>query len=280
MKVLVTGFAGQLGYDIAQELAARGISCIAADKGEFDLTNTESVRGFVGACRPDVIVHCAAYTAVDKAEEDSAACYKVNVNGTQNLCSTAKEMQAKFVYISTDYVFDGEKSEPYEVDDVTGPQTVYGSTKLEGENRVRHTCPKHFIIRTAWVFGKNGNNFVKTMLRLGKERETLNVVCDQFGSPTYTKDLARLICDMIQTDKYGTYHATNEGFCSWADFAFEIMRKAGLSTRVVPISSSEYPAKAKRPMNSRLSKQKLVDNGFTPLPDWQDALERYIKETE
>ena len=280
MKVLVTGFAGQLGYDIAQELAARGISCIAADKGEFDLTNTESVRGFVGACRPDVIVHCAAYTAVDKAEEDSAACYKVNVNGTQNLCSTAKEMQAKFVYISTDYVFDGEKSEPYEVDDVTGPQTVYGSTKLEGENRVRHTCPKHFIIRTAWVFGKNGNNFVKTMLRLGKERETLNVVCDQFGSPTYTKDLARLICDMIQTDKYGTYHATNEGFCSWADFAFEIMRKAGLSTRVVPISSSEYPAKAKRPMNSRLSKQKLVDNGFTPLPDWQDALERYIKEIE
>ena len=280
MKVLVTGFAGQLGYDIAQELAARGISCIAADKGEFDLTNTESVRGFVGACRPDVIVHCAAYTAVDKAEEDSAACYKVNVNGTQNLCSTAKEMQAKFVYISTDYVFDGEKSEPYEVDDVTGPQTVYGSTKLEGENRVRHTCPKHFIIRTAWVFGKNGNNFVKTMLRLGKERETLNVVCDQFGSPTYTKDLARLICDMIQTDKYGTYHATNEGFCSWADFAFEIMRKAGLSTKVVPISSSEYPAKAKRPMNSRLSKQKLVDNGFTPLPDWQDALERYIKETE
>ncbi|MBQ5825541.1 MAG: dTDP-4-dehydrorhamnose reductase [Clostridia bacterium] len=280
MKVLVTGFAGQLGYDVAQELAARGISCIAADKGEFDLTNTESVRGFVGACRPDVIVHCAAYTAVDKAEEDSAACYKVNVNGTQNLCSTAKEMQAKFVYISTDYVFDGEKSEPYEVDDVTGPQTVYGSTKLEGENRVRHTCPKHFIIRTAWVFGKNGNNFVKTMLRLGKERETLNVVCDQFGSPTYTKDLARLICDMIQTDKYGTYHATNEGFCSWADFAFEIMRKAGLSTKVVPISSSEYPAKAKRPMNSRLSKQKLVDNGFTPLPDWQDALERYIKETE
>ena len=280
MKVLVTGFAGQLGYDVAQELAARGISCIAADKGEFDLTNTESVRGFVGACRPDVIVHCAAYTAVDKAEEDSAACYKVNVNGTQNLCSTAKEMQAKFVYISTDYVFDGEKSEPYEVDDVTGPQTVYGSTKLEGENIVRHTCPKHFIIRTAWVFGKNGNNFVKTMLRLGKERETLNVVCDQFGSPTYTKDLARLICDMIQTDKYGTYHATNEGFCSWADFAFEIMRKAGLSTRVVPISSSEYPAKAKRPMNSRLSKQKLVDNGFTPLPDWQDALERYIKEIE
>lgn len=278
MKVLVTGFAGQLGHDVANELASRGISCVAADKDEFDLTNAESVRGFVGACRPDVIVHCAAYTAVDKAEEDCAACYSVNVSGTQNLCRAASELQAKFVYISTDYVFDGEKSEPYEVEDTTGPQTVYGTTKLEGENRVRHICPKHFIIRTAWVFGKNGNNFVKTMLRLGQERETLNVVCDQTGSPTYTKDLARLICDMIQTDKYGTYHATNEGFCSWADFAFEIMRKAGLTARVVPISSAEYPAKAKRPMNSRLSKQKLTDCGFTPLPDWQDALARYLEE--
>ncbi len=278
MKVLVTGFAGQLGHDVAKELATRGISYIAADKGDFDLTNADSVNGFVGACRPDVIVHCAAYTAVDKAEEDSAACYRANVNGTHNLCRAAAEMQAKFVYISTDYVFDGEKIEPYEVDDSTGPQTVYGNTKLEGENRVRHTCPKHFIIRTAWVFGKNGNNFVKTMLRLGKERETINVVCDQFGSPTYTKDLARLICDMIQTDKYGTYHATNEGFCSWADFAFEIMRQAELNARVVPISSSEYPAKAKRPMNSRLSKQKLTDCGFAPLPDWQDALARYLEE--
>lgn len=278
MKVLVTGFAGQLGHDVAKELASRGITCVAADKDDFDLTNAESVKGFVGACRPDVIVHCAAYTAVDKAEDDCAACYSVNVSGTQNLCRAASELQAKFVYISTDYVFDGEKSEPYEVDDTTGPQTVYGTTKLEGENRVRHICPKHFIIRTAWVFGKNGNNFVKTMLRLGQERETLNVVCDQTGSPTYTKDLAKLICDMIQTDKYGTYHATNEGFCSWADFAFEIMRKAGLAARVVPISSAEYPAKAKRPMNSRLSKQKLTDCGFTPLPDWQDALARYLEE--
>lgn len=280
MKVLVTGFAGQLGYDVTAELISRNIRCIAADKADFDLTNADSVNGFVGSYRPDVIIHCAAYTAVDKAEEDSALCYKVNIDGTKNLCKAAAEMQAKFVYISTDYVFDGEKNEPYEVDDATGPQTVYGATKLEGENKVRHICPRHFIVRTAWVFGKNGNNFVKTMLRLGKERDSINVVCDQFGSPTYTKDLARLICDMIQTDKYGTYHATNEGFCSWADFAYEIMQQAGLSTRIAPISSSEYPAKAKRPMNSRLSKQKLIDCGFTPLPGWEDALRRFLKEIE
>ncbi len=278
MKVLVTGFAGQLGYDVAAELTARGISFIAADKNDFDLTDAEAVKGFVGACRPDVIIHCAAYTAVDKAEEDSAVCYKVNVAGTQNLAKAAGETQAKFVYISTDYVFDGEKDEPYEVDDPTAPKTVYGATKLEGENRVRHACPKHFIIRTAWVFGKNGNNFVKTMLRLGKERDSISVVCDQLGSPTYTKDLARLICDMIVTDRYGTYHATNEGFCSWADFAFEIMTQAGLGARIVPIPSSEYPAKAHRPANSRLSKQKLIDNGFNPLPDWKNALTAFLKD--
>ncbi len=278
MKVLVTGFAGQLGYDVAAELAKRGISFIAADKNEFDLTNKEAVKGFVGACKPDAIIHCAAYTAVDKAEDDSVNCYKVNVQGTQNLADAAAETQAKFVYISTDYVFDGEKDEPYEVDDPTGPKTVYGATKLEGENRVRHSCPKHFIIRTAWVFGRNGNNFVKTMLRLGSERDSINVVCDQFGSPTYTKDLARLICDMIVTDKYGTYHATNEGYCSWADFAFEIMQQAGLGARVVPIPSSEYPAKAHRPANSRLSKQKLIDSGFNLLPEWKTALADFLKD--
>ena len=278
MKVLVTGFAGQLGHDVATELANRGISCIAADKADFDLTNKESVCGFVGACNPDVIIHCAAYTAVDKAEEDSVNCYNVNINGTRYLCEAASQNQAKFIYVSTDYVFDGEKAEPYEVDDATSPQSVYGVTKLEGEHIVRNSTAKHFIVRTAWVFGANGNNFVKTMLRLGAERDTLNVVCDQFGSPTYTKDLARLLCDMAQSDKYGTYHATNEGFCSWADFACAIMHGAGLDARVVPIPSSQYPAKAKRPMNSRLSKQKLIDNGFTPLPDWQDALGRYLEE--
>ncbi len=280
MKVLVTGFAGQLGHDVAAELAERGISCIAADKADFDLTNHESVKGFVGACRPDVIIHCAAYTAVDKAEEDSATCYNVNINGTRYLCEAAAENQAKLIYVSTDYVFDGEKAEPYEVDDVTAPQSVYGVTKLEGEHIVRNSISKHFIVRTAWVFGANGNNFVKTMLRLGKERDTLNVVCDQYGSPTYTKDLARLLCDMAESDKYGTYHATNEGFCSWADFACEIMQQANINSRVVPIPSSQYPAKAKRPMNSRLSKQKLIDNGFTPLPDWQDALSRYLNKIQ
>lgn len=280
MKVLVTGFAGQLGHDVAAELADRGISCVAADKADFDLTNCESVKGFVRACNPDVIIHCAAYTAVDKAEEDSATCYNVNINGTRYICDAASENQAKIIYISTDYVFDGDKSEPYEVDDITSPQSVYGTTKLQGEHVVRNSTAKHFIVRTAWVFGANGNNFVKTMLRLGAERDTLNVVCDQYGSPTYTKDLARLLCDMALSDKYGTYHATNEGFCSWADFACEIMHKAGLNARIVPIPSSDYPAKAKRPMNSRLSKQKLIENGFSPLPDWQDALGRYLEEIQ
>lgn len=280
MKVLVTGFAGQLGHDVAAELADRGISCVAADKADFDLTNCESVKGFVRACNPDVIIHCAAYTAVDKAEEDSATCYNVNINGTRYICDAASENQAKIIYISTDYVFDGDKSEPYEVDDITSPQSVYGTTKLQGEHIVRNSTAKHFIVRTAWVFGANGNNFVKTMLRLGAERDTLNVVCDQYGSPTYTKDLARLLCDMALSDKYGTYHATNEGFCSWADFACEIMHKAGLNARIVPIPSSDYPAKAKRPMNSRLSKQKLIENGFSPLPDWQDALSRYLEEIQ
>ena len=280
MKVLVTGFAGQLGHDVAAELADRGISCVAADKADFDLTNCESVKGFVRACNPDVIIHCAAYTAVDKAEEDSATCYNVNINGTRYICDAASENQAKIIYISTDYVFDGDKSEPYEVDDITSPQSVYGTTKLQGEHVVRNSTAKHFIVRTAWVFGANGNNFVKTMLRLGAERDTLNVVCDQYGSPTYTTDLARLLCDMALSDKYGTYHATNEGFCSWADFACEIMHKAGLNARIVPIPSSDYPAKAKRPMNSRLSKQKLIENGFSPLPDWQDALSRYLEEIQ
>lgn len=280
MKVLVTGFAGQLGHDVAAELADRGISCVAADKADFDLTNCESVKGFVRACNPDVIIHCAAYTAVDKAEEDSATCYNVNINGTRYICDAASENQAKIIYISTDYVFDGDKSEPYEVDDITSPQSVYGTTKLQGEHVVRNSTAKHFIVRTAWVFGANGNNFVKTMLRLGAERDTLNVVCDQYGSPTYTKDLARLLCDMALSDKYGTYHATNEGFCSWADFACEIMHKAGLNARIVPIPSSDYPAKAKRPMNSRLSKQNLIENGFTPLPNWQDALSRYLEEIQ
>ncbi len=278
MRVLVTGFAGQLGHDVIKELTAAGITCAAADIAEFDLTDYNSVRGYITSFEPDTVIHCAAYTAVDKAEDNCAAAYAVNVIGTENLCRAIKDIKAKFVYISTDYVFDGEKDEPYEVNDKTNPQTVYGATKREGENRVRMLCPKHFIIRTAWVFGKNGNNFVKTMLRLGAERDSINVVCDQFGSPTYTKDLAKLIVQMIGTEKYGTYHATNEGFCSWADFTCEIMQQANLNARVVPITSSEYPAKAKRPKNSRLSKRSLIEAGFTPLPPWEDALKRYLKE--
>lgn len=280
MRVLITGCAGQLGHDVYELLKAKGENCLAADKADFDLTNADSTTGFVQAFRPDAVVHCAAYTAVDKAEEDSINCYAVNVTGTKNLCTACKNLDVKFVYVSTDYVFDGEKKEPYETEDKTNPQTVYGLTKLGGENAVRQSLAKHFIVRTAWVFGANGSNFVKTMLRLGSERDTLNVVCDQFGSPTYTKDLSKLICDMLETDRYGTYHVTNEGFCSWAEFAYEIMRQSGSNARVVPITSSEYPAKAKRPMNSKLSKQKLVDNGFTPLPDWKDALGRFLKEID
>lgn len=278
MKVLVTGAAGQLGHDVAEQLKACRIMHLAVDRDDFDLTNRESTVDFVQAFKPDTVIHCAAYTAVDKAEEDIENCHMINVYGTQNLIDACKNLDVKFVYISTDYVFDGEKEEPYEVDDLPNPQTVYGQTKLEGENRVRRNIAKHFIIRTAWVFGSNGNNFVKTMLRLGAERDTLSVVCDQFGSPTYTKDLATLIADIIQTERYGTYHATNEGFCSWADFAKEIMQLSGLNARVSPIASSEYPAKAKRPKNSRLSKQKLLDSGFNSLPDWKNALKRFLNE--
>lgn len=280
MKVLITGCAGQLGHDVAQLLSSKGVAHLAADKADFDLTNPDSVKGFVQAYSPDTVIHCAAYTAVDKAEENSADCYAVNVLGTKNLTDACRNLDVKFVYISTDYVFDGEADKPYETDAPTNPQSVYGTTKLAGENAVRRFTAKHFIIRTAWVFGKNGSNFVRTMLRLGKERDIISVVCDQFGSPTYTKDLARLICDMIETDSYGTYHATNEGYCSWAEFAAEIMKQAELDTVVKPITSAEYPAKAKRPMNSRLSKKKLVENGFAPLPDWQDALGRFLREIE
>lgn len=280
MKVLVTGCAGQLGYDVLEQLAARSIDFVAADKAEFDLTNAEAVRGFVEMHKPTAVIHCAAYTAVDRAEEDAATCYKVNIEGTQNLVDACSDLNVKFIYISTDYVFNGEKDAPHEVEDRPDPLTVYGMTKLEGENRVRRSIAKHFIVRTAWVFGKNGNNFVKTMLRLGHERDTINVVCDQLGSPTYTKDLAKLVSDMLYSDKYGTYHATNEGYCSWAEFAYEIMQLSGLNSRISPITSSEYPAKAKRPQNSRLSKQKLVDNGFEPLPDWKNALARFLNDIE
>lgn len=278
MKVLVTGFKGQLGYDVVKHLNQRRVACRGVDIDDFDLTQAESVHAYIKAYAPDVVVHCAAYTAVDRAEEDQDTCYAVNVNGTKYIAQACRELDATMVYISTDYVFDGEGDRPYQPDDQKDPKGYYGLTKSLGEDQVTSILSRYFIIRTAWVFGKNGNNFVKTMLRLGSERDVLRVVADQYGSPTYTDDLARLICDMIATDKYGTYHATNEGFCNWYEFAIEIMKAGGLSAKVEPVSSLEYPTKAVRPKNSRLSKDKIEAQGFSRLPTWQDALTRYIEE--
>lgn len=278
MKVLVTGFNGQLGYDVVKELKSRQIECIGTDLQDFDITDREATLKYIKEYSPDVIVHCAAYTAVDRAEDDEEVCQKVNVDGSENLAIAARETGAKILYVSTDYVYAGDGDEPFEVTDPTAPKSVYGRTKLEGENAVKMHTDKYFIVRTSWVFGINGNNFVKTMLRLGAERDELNVVADQIGSPTYTPDLARLISDLIVTEKYGTYHGTNENFCSWAEFAAAIMALSGRNAKINPIPSSQYPAKAKRPLNSRLSKACLDRAGIKHLPTWQDALGRYIEE--
>lgn len=278
MKVLVTGVKGQLGFDVMKELAARNIEAVGADLEEFDITDMDQTKAFITKHKPDVVVHCSAYTAVDKAEENIDVCYNVNANGPRNIAEVCKEIDAKMVYISTDYVFPGDGDKFYEPDDATGPKGQYGKTKLAGEQAVKELLEKYFIVRISWVFGINGSNFVKTMLRLGKERDEINVVCDEIGSPTYTEDLAKLLCDMLVTEKYGVYHATNEGICSWADFTKEIFRIAGYTTKVNPITQKEYGAKAPRPLNSRMSKEKLVQNGFQKLPSWQDALERYIKQ--
>jgi dTDP-4-dehydrorhamnose reductase len=280
MKVLVTGINGQLGHDVMAELERRHIECIGAGRQQFDITDYEAVREFITAVRPDAVIHCSAYTAVDKAESNADACYQANAVGPENIAKVCKAIDAKMVYISTDYVFPGTGEQFYKVDDLTGPINVYGKTKLAGEQAVQRILTKYFIVRISWVFGKNGNNFVKTMLRLGKEREKLTVVADQVGSPTYTADLAPLLCDMVATDKYGVYHATNEGVCSWAEFAAEIMQQAGLGCKIMPISTSDYPTPAKRPLNSRMSKDKLVVCGFKQLPTWQDALSRYLKELD
>ena len=278
MKVLVTGVNGQLGYDVVKALNARGIECRGVDLEDFDITDKKAAMDYVKSYAPDAVVHCAAYTAVDRAEEDEETCYRVNVTGTGNLAAVCKELNAKILYVSTDYVYGGKGAEPFEPADAVDPKSVYGRTKLGGEEAVRANTDKYFIVRTSWVFGKNGNNFVKTMLRLGAERENVSVVDDQIGSPTYTPDLARLICDMIVTEKYGIYHGTNENFCSWAEFAAEIMKMGGRKCTVIPIPSSEYPAKAERPLNSRLSKKCLDEAGFERLPSWQNALERYFEE--
>lgn len=278
MKVLVTGFNGQLGYDVVRELESRQIECIGTDLQDFDITDREATIKFTKEYSPDAIVHCAAYTAVDRAEDDEETCRKVNTQGSENLALAASQLGAKILYVSTDYVYGGEGEEPFEVTDPTAPKSVYGRTKLEGEDAVKRHTDKYFIVRTSWVFGINGNNFVKTMLRLGAERDELNVVCDQIGSPTYTPDLARLICDLIMTEKYGTYHGTNENFCSWAEFAAMIMTLGGRKTKINPILSSQYPAKAARPLNSRLSKACLDRAGIDRLPTWQNALGRYMEE--
>lgn len=278
MKVLVTGVNGQLGYDVMKELKRKNVESIGAGREEFDITDFEKTREFIRNSGADVVIHCAAYTAVDRAEDEKELCEKVNVAGTKNIATVCKEIDAKLVYISTDYVFPGTGEAFYEVDDATNPLSQYGKTKLLGEELVKSILEKYFIVRITWVFGANGNNFVKTMLRLGKERDSINVVADQYGSPTYTADIAPILCDMILTDKYGTYHVTNEGVCSWAEFTEEIFRMVGYTTKVNHITTEEYPTKAVRPKNSRLSKEKLIECGFYKLPDWKDALRRYLEE--
>lgn len=277
MKVLVTGVAGQLGYDVVRELNKRGIETVGVDRNDFDITDADATEKFIFSVHPDVVIHCAAYTAVDAAEDNVELCRKVNVEGTGNIAKICAKIKAKMIYISTDYVFSGNGNISYDINAEKLPQNIYGQSKLDGELAVQKYLQNYFIVRISWVFGKNGNNFVKTMLRLGKEKEQLSVVNDQIGSPTYTFDLAKLLVDMVQTEKYGIYHATNEGYCSWAEFAKEIMQRANLSCRIVPISTAEYLTKAKRPLNSRLDKSSLDKNAFVRLPSWQDALQRYLQ---
>lgn len=280
MKLLVTGVKGQLGYDVCKVLSARGIEHRGVDIEDFDITNVQATHDYIAAYRPDGVIHCSAWTAVDRAEDELEKVRAVNAEGSRNIASVCKEIGAKLVYISTDYVFPGTGERFYEPDDPTGPLGAYGVTKLEGEQAVQALLERYFIVRVSWVFGKNGNNFVRTMLRLAETKSELNVVCDQIGSPTYTADLAPLLCDMVVTDKYGIYHATNEGICSWAEFAEEIFRLAGKRVKVNPVPTSEYPTRAVRPLNSRMSKAKLEEMGFFRLPDWHDALARYLRELE
>lgn len=278
MRVLVTGVKGQLGHDVMNELEKRGHTGIGVDVEEMDITDPAACEKVIGEADVEAVVHCAAYTAVDAAEDNVDICRKVNAYGTENIAKVCGRLGLKMMYISTDYVFDGEGTRPWEPDDERHPLNVYGQTKYEGEVAVTDSVDKFFIVRIAWVFGVNGKNFIKTMLNLAKNHTDINVVDDQVGSPTYTYDLAVLLVDMIETEKYGFYHATNEGLCTWFEFASEIFRQAGAEVNVHPVDSSQFPAKAKRPHNSRMSKDKLDENGFHRLPTWQDALSRYLKE--
>ena len=277
MKILVTGGSGQLGYDVCRELERRGFEYTAPSSKEMDITDAKAVREQICVYRPDAVIHCAAWTAVDAAEDVPEQAFAVNEGGTRNIAAACREIGAKMLYISTDYVFPGTGTHFYEPDDPTGPVNVYGRSKLAGELAVKEILEQYFIVRTSWVFGEYGNNFVKTMLRLAKNRTEVSVVCDQVGSPTYTADLAPLLCDMVETERYGTYHATNEGICSWAEFAEEIFRVAGKDVRINRVPAEEYPAKAKRPLNSRLSKSCLSNAGLGRLLDWQEALKRFVK---
>ena len=278
MRILVTGVKGQLGHDVMNELEKRGHTGIGVDIEEMDITDPAACENVIKEADVEAVIHCAAYTAVDAAEYNIELCTRVNAYGTENIARVCEKLNLKMMYISTDYVFDGTGTRAWEPDDERHPLNAYGMSKYEGELAVTGHVKKFFIVRIAWVFGVNGKNFIKTMLRLGKENGAVSVVNDQIGSPTYTYDLAVLLVDMVETEKYGFYHATNEGLCSWYEFAQEIFRQAGMEVKVTPVSSAEFKAKAKRPSNSRMNKEKLTLNGFKRLPSWQDALERYLKE--
>lgn len=288
MKVLVTGSKGQLGFDVINELKKRGHKAFGVDIEEMDITDDASVENVMKKIMPDAVIHCAAWTAVDLAEDEDKKdkVRKINAEGTKNIAEMCKQLDCKMLYLSTDYVFNGQGTQEWKPDDKRQPLNVYGMTKYEGELAIEECLEKYFIVRISWVFGINGKNFIKTMLNLGKTHDKITVVNDQIGSPTYTFDLAKLLVDMIESDKYGRYHATNEGLCSWYDFACEIFKQASninsvyKKVQVEPVDSSAYPAKAKRPSNSRMSKDKLSQNGFDRLPTWQDALARYLKEIE
>ena len=276
--ILITGILGQLGYDLSKELTRRGVEFIAPSLEELELTTEAGAKNFILEKKPDIVAHCAAYTAVDKAESEEELALTVNGMGTRWVAEACREIGAKMIYISTDYVFGGDGKIPYEVDDEKNPVNVYGRSKLLGEDAVTMILKKYFIVRTSWVFGINGHNFIKTMLRLAETKKSLRVVNDQIGSPTYTVDLAKLLADMAATEKFGIYHATNEGFCSWAEFTREIFKQAGVDVEVEGIPTIEYPTPARRPFNSRLSKKSLDEAGFERLPTWQDAVKRYLLE--
>ena len=276
--IVITGNRGQLGFDIEKVCQDRGLEYLGIDINELDITDKNAVNEFFQSRNIDTFIHCAAFTAVDVAEDNPELCYRVNTEAVKYLVDACKKHDVKFIFISTDYVFSGQKEGIYLPEDKTSPLSVYGKSKADSEAYIQENLEKYYIVRISWAFGLNGKNFVRTMLRLGKEKQSISVVSDQIGSPTYTKDIAPLLVDMSQTDKYGVYHATNEGYCSWADFTRYILERAGLTAEVKDILTKDYPTKAARPMNSRLSKDKLEENGFSRLPSWQSAVERYLQE--